>query len=123
MVSPIPVVTVLGAIVNRTILIHMQLAASAFHTLTSKTTMSPLAPLVLAWVLCHMEARGGGARQKEHFVSRIRKYTWKRKENLLNKIKRENIRAEKILELYKIVCTSTLCWELNTFFGQCRFLS
>lgn len=98
MVSPIPVVTVQGAIVNRTMLIHMQRAASAFHTRTSETTLSPLAPLVLSWVLCHMEARGGGARQKEHFVSRIRKYTWKRKEHLLNKIRRESIHADKILE-------------------------
>lgn len=67
----------------------MQLTASVFHRLTSKTTMSPTAPLVLTWVLCHVEARKGGAGQKEHFVSRLRKYTWRRRENLLNKIRRE----------------------------------
>lgn len=95
-----------GAIVNRTVLIHMQLAASVFHRLTSKTTMSSIASLVFAWVLHHMETRGGGAREKEHFVFRLRKYTWKRKENLLNKIRRENMHTNKILESYKIITYS-----------------
>lgn len=100
----------------------MQLAASVFHRLTSKTTMSPTAPLVLTWVLCHMEAREGGAGQKDHFVSRLSKYTWKRKEDLLNKIRRENTRANKILELYKIIHNRILL-EIEHFFGLCRFLS
>lgn len=84
--------------------------------------MSPTAPLVLTWVLCHVEAREGGAGQKEHFASRLRKYTWKRRENLLNKIRKENTHANKILELYKIICIRTLL-EVEHFFGLCRFLS
>lgn len=86
---------------NRKILIHMQLAALVFHRLTSKITMSPIAPLFLAWMLHHMEARREGAREKEHFVLSLRKHSWKRKENLLNKTKRENMHVNKILELYK----------------------
>lgn len=70
MVSPIPI-TEPRAIVNRTVLIHVQLAASVLCRLTSKTSMSLVAPLVFSWVLGCMEAREGGARQKEHFASRL----------------------------------------------------
>lgn len=76
---------------------------------TSKTTLSPTAPLVLSRMLCHMEAMEGGTRQKEQYVPTLRKYTWKRKENLLNEIRGENMHANKILELYKIMCTWTVC--------------
>lgn len=122
-VSPISLDIEQGAIVNRTILIHMQLAALVFHRLTSETTVSPIAPLVFAWVLHHMEAGEGGAREKEHFVFRLRKYTWKRKENLLNKIRRKNMHANRILELYKIIHTQTLCMGVQNFLASVRFLS
>lgn len=103
MVSPVSLAIEQATIVNRKILIHMQLATSAFHRLTTKTTRSPIAPLFLAWVPHHMEAREEGAWEKEHFVFRFRKHTWKRKENLLNKIRREYTSVNKILESYKII--------------------
>lgn len=78
-----------GIIVNRPFLIHMQLAASVFHRLTSKTTTSPIAALVLAWVLHHMEEAGK------------RKTLSPDLESTLNKIRRENTHANKILESYK----------------------
>lgn len=88
----------------------MQLAASVFHTLTRQTTTSPIAVLVLAWVLHRMEEKGK------------RKTLSPDLENILNKIRRENTRANKILESYKIMHTGLLAWELKTF-GQYRFLS
>jgi hypothetical protein len=60
--------------------------------------------------------QGGGAREKEHFVFRLRKYAWKRKENLLNKIRRENTHASKILESHKIMHTQTLCMGVENVF-------
>ena len=68
-----------GTIVNRTILIHMQLAASVFHRLTSKTTVSPIAPLVLAWVLHHMDAREEEPRKRNTLSSDLESMLGKEK--------------------------------------------
>lgn len=71
-----------------------------------------------------MDAREGRAREKEHFVFRLRKYAWERKENLLNKIKKgKTTHASKILEPHKIMYLKLFAWELKTFFGQYKTLS
>lgn len=72
----------------------------------------PSSALSSAWVYNHMVDPG----EKEHFVSRLRKYTWKRKEKLLNETRRENMHVNKILESYKIMDTWTFCMGVENFF-------
>jgi hypothetical protein len=67
-----------------------------------------------------MEAKEEETREKEHFVFSLRKYTWERKENLLNKTRRENMHVNKILELYKIM-PAWIIWELKTFLASIDF--
>lgn len=119
-VSPIFLDIEQGAIVNRTILIHMQLAASVFHKLTSKITLSLIPPLVFAWVLHHMEAGEEEPWKRNTLSSDLESTLGKEKRIFWIKSEGKNMHADKIPESYETIHTQTSLHKSWNFFGKCK---